>query len=64
MISKVIRRVFAREEMSKELLDSLTHYELLKVKPDSSKADIRQSYLKLARKFHPDLQEKPSVRVI
>ena len=47
--------------ITKETLESLTYYEVLNVNRNSSKIEIRNSYLKLARKFHPDLQKEPSV---
>ena len=43
--------------ITKETLESLTYYEVLNVNRNSSKIEIRNSYLKLARKFHPDLQK-------
>jgi curved DNA-binding protein CbpA len=59
---RVIRRSFSFDKPSKELLESLTYYELLEVKPNSPKAEIRKAYLALARKHHPDLQTEPSVK--
>ena len=58
---RVIRRSFSLQKPSKELLESLTYYELLNVKPNSPRAEIRKSYLALARKHHPDLQSEPNV---
>ena len=63
MITRSLRRFFSKSDPSKEILESLTYYEILKVKPDSNKQQIRGAYLKLARKFHPDLQNEPSVIV-
>lgn len=62
MLGRAVKRCFSLKEMSKETLDSLTFYELLKVKPDTSKEEIRKAYLALARKYHPDLQKEPSVK--
>ena len=61
MITALNRLCGTKNLMTKETLDSLTFYEILKVKPNSSKEEIRKSYLKLARKFHPDLQIEPNV---
>jgi curved DNA-binding protein CbpA len=60
---KRLTRLFTvnKNNFTKENLESLTFYELLGVKPNSSKKEIRSSYLKLAREFHPDLQKEPSV---
>ncbi|MCC5951205.1 MAG: J domain-containing protein [Acidimicrobiia bacterium] len=34
----------------------MTHYEVLGVASDASAAQIRQAYLRLARRFHPDVR--------
>lgn len=57
---RLIQRTFTSKH-SKETLESLTYYEILNVRPDSTKEQIRKNYLKLARKFHPDLQIEPNV---
>ncbi len=40
--------------ISYKLVDGLTYYELLEVKPDASYEDIKISFRRLARKNHPD----------
>lgn len=37
-------------------LRTVTHYEVLGVRPTASDAEIRRAYLRLARRHHPDLQ--------
>lgn len=59
---RLLRRSFSSKKTSQEHLETLTYYELLNVRPNSSKADIRRAYLALARKHHPDLQLEPSVK--
>lgn len=58
---RLLRRSFSSQKLSQEYLESMTYYELLNVRPNSSKAEIRRSYLALARKHHPDLQLEPNV---
>ena len=37
-------------------------YSVLDIPPDTSKAEIRDAYLRLARRYHPDVSEDPSSR--
>ncbi|XP_070065754.1 dnaJ-like protein 60 isoform X3 [Drosophila virilis] len=45
------RRNFAYKTKTPE-----THYEVLNVKSDCSKQDIRNAYLKLSKQYHPDVK--------
>ncbi len=40
--------------MFKHENNSKSYYDILKIQPDSSDADIRKSYLELAQIYHPD----------
>ena len=40
--------------MFKQGENSKTYYEVLKINPDSSDAEVRNSYLELAKIYHPD----------
>ena len=37
-------------------------YSILDIPPDTSKEEIRQAYLRLARRYHPDLNDDPRSR--
>ncbi|XP_064543293.1 dnaJ-like protein 60 [Drosophila montana] len=49
------RRNFAYKANSKTKTPE-THYEVLNVKSDCSKQDIRNAYLKLSKQYHPDVK--------
>lgn len=40
-------------------MDFKDYYQVLGVKPDASADDIKKSYRRLARKYHPDVSEEP-----
>ena len=39
------------------------HYQVLGLKPSASEKEIKTSYFKLAKKFHPDLNPDDSARL-
>lgn len=41
-----------------------TYYEILEISPHASKEEIKTSYRKLVRKFHPDVNKSPEAEVI
>ena len=42
-------------------IDWLTHYELLGVAQEATKAEIQHAYLERSRSFHPDLRHRPDL---
>ncbi|HKF43022.1 MAG TPA: DUF4388 domain-containing protein [Thermoanaerobaculia bacterium] len=42
-------------------IDWLTHYELLGVSQEATKAEIQNAYLERSRSFHPDLRHRPDL---
>ena len=42
-------------------IDWLTHYELLGVSQEATKAEIQHAYLERSRSFHPDLRHRPDL---
>jgi curved DNA-binding protein CbpA len=42
-------------------IDWLTHYELLGVTQEATKAEIQHAYLERSRSFHPDLRHRPDL---
>jgi len=44
-------------------MDFKEYYEIIGIKKDASKDEIKRSYKKLARKYHPDVSKEADAEV-